>query len=102
MGWEDIPIVNRYVTAQRPEQSSGSVNQFLPAKLEVQAAGEKAREVIWFGRGDICLVLVGGNDTGVFTVGMDAAVQEGQLSGGPPQRMDQQPFSRMEGDELVD
>jgi hypothetical protein len=93
MGWEGIPIVDRYATAKRPEKSSDGINQFLPAKLEVQAAGEKAGEMIRLGRDDVGLVLVGGNATGVFTVGMDAAVQEGQLSDGPPQRVDQQSFS---------
>jgi hypothetical protein len=71
------------VTAKRPEESSGSVDQFLPAKLKVQASGEKAGEMIRLGRGGIGLVPVGENATGNFTLGVDAAVQEGQLSDGP-------------------
>jgi len=59
--------------------------------------------MIWSGKGGIDVgVLMGGNATGAFAVGAEATVQESQLSGSPAQRMDQQSFARMEGDELVD
>jgi len=100
-------VLNRGAALKWPDEVQNGVRQYPVIERAAQAAGEKAGISIWFGRCGLgCLgglgALVGASAMGFLIVVMDTTVKEGWLTVGPAQRMDQQSFARMEGDELVD